>query len=186
MLKKNGYDDSHIILIIDKALASDAKNPEPGVVRSEDNGENLYNNVIVDYDNASLTLADINNILLGAKTDKTPVVLPKDAGQNVFLFWSGHGHNRASNGADELVWRDAETGRGLTAELLPNRWSDAGRRLLPQDARHHRTLFLRGSHHIFGWYSWHIGYVECRHLRAVVCRQLEFRTRRVALRPLQP
>jgi hypothetical protein len=48
MLKKNGYDDSHIILIIDNALASDAKNPEPGVVRSEDNGENLYNNVIVD------------------------------------------------------------------------------------------------------------------------------------------
>ena len=118
MLKKNGYDDGHIILIIDKALASDAKNPEPGVVRSEDNGENLYNNVIVDYDNASLTLADINNILLGAKTDKTPVVLPKDAGQNVLLFWSGHGHNRASNGADELVWRDAETGRGMTAELL--------------------------------------------------------------------
>ncbi len=46
------------------------------------------------------------------------MVLPKDAGQNVFLFWSGHGHNRASNGADELVWRDAETGRGMTAELL--------------------------------------------------------------------
>ena len=118
MLKKNGYDDDHIILIIDKALASDSKNPEPGVIRAEDGGQDLMAGSSMDYDNATITPADITNILLGIKTDKTPVVLPKDAGQNVLLFWSGHGHNRASNGADELAWRNADTGRGMTADLL--------------------------------------------------------------------
>jgi glycosylphosphatidylinositol transamidase (GPIT) subunit GPI8 len=52
------------------------------------------------------------------KTGKTPVVLPKDAGQNVLLFWCGHGHNRAANGADELAWRNEEAGQGMTADLL--------------------------------------------------------------------
>ena len=118
MLKKNGFNDDHIILIIDKALATDSKNPEPGVVRAEDGGQDLMAGSSIDYDNAALLPADISNILLGIKTDKTPVVLPKDAGQNVLLFWSGHGHNRAGNGADELVWRDADTGRGMTADLL--------------------------------------------------------------------
>ena len=90
MLKKNGYDDDHIILIIDKALASDAKNPEPGIIRAEDGGNDLMAGSSMDYDNADISPADISNILLGVKTDKTPVVLPKDAGQNVLLFWSGH------------------------------------------------------------------------------------------------
>ena len=118
MLKKNGFDDDHIILIVDKALASDSKNPESGIIRAEDGGNDLMAGTSIDYDNVALSPADISNILLGIKTDKTPVVLPKDAGQNVLLFWSGHGHNLASNGADELAWCNADNGRGMTAELL--------------------------------------------------------------------
>ena len=118
MLKKNGFDDDHIILVIDKALASDSKNPEPGIIRAEDGGQDLKAGSSLDYDNADLSPADISNILLGVKTNKTPVVLPKDAGQNVLLFWSGHGHNRAANGADELAWRNEEAGQGMTADLL--------------------------------------------------------------------
>lgn len=122
LLKKNGYDDDHIILIIDKALAQDSKNPEPGLIRASDDGPDLLNGsttpAIIDYDNATLTPSDIRDILLGVQTATTPIVLPKDAGQNILLFWSGHGHNRSSNGADELVWRDADTGQGMTAALL--------------------------------------------------------------------
>ena len=118
MLKKNGFDDDHIILIIDKALAFDTKNPEPGIIRAEDGGKDLMGGSSIDYDNAAIFPDDISNILLGVKTDQTPVVLPKDAGQNVLLFWSGHGHNRASNGADELAWRYEDNGQGMTAELL--------------------------------------------------------------------
>ena len=118
MLKTKGFDDDHIILIIDKALASDAMNPEPGIIRAEDGGNDLMAGCSMDYDNADISPSDISNILLGVKTDKTPVVLPKDAGQNVLLFWSGHGHNHANNGADELAWRNADVGRGMTADLL--------------------------------------------------------------------
>lgn len=136
MLKKNGYDDDHIILIIDKALASDAKNPEPGIIRAEDGGKDLLAGSSMDYDNADISPADISNILLGVKTDKTPVVLPKDAGQNVLLFWSGHGHNHANNGADELVWRNADVGRGMTADLLRQTIS------LMHQQGHYRKMFV--------------------------------------------
>ena len=81
-------------------------------------GFDLLAGCSMDYDNADISPSDISNILLGVKTDKTPVVLPKDAGQNVLLFWSGHGHNHANNGANELVWRNADVGRGMTADLL--------------------------------------------------------------------
>ena len=118
LLRNNGYDDDHIILIIDKSLAQDPKNPESGIIRASDDGPDLLANVVIDYDNTTLTPADINHILLGNQTATTPAVLPKDAGQNVLLFWSGHGHNKASNGVDELAWRDAGYGQGMTATML--------------------------------------------------------------------
>ena len=117
-LKQNGYDDEHIILIIDKALATDARNANPGVVRSSADGPNLLAGAVVDYDNATLTAADISDILLGNMTATTPVVLPRDAGQNVLLYWSGHGHNKVGNGANELVWLGADTGQGFTDERM--------------------------------------------------------------------
>jgi glycosylphosphatidylinositol transamidase (GPIT) subunit GPI8 len=112
LLKTNGYDDDHIILIIDKALGSDAKNPEPGIIRAEDGGKDLLRGAVVDYDNAALTPVDISNILLD--------IAPQTASgaPNVLLFWSGHGRNRASNGADELAWRDTDAGQGMTAQRL--------------------------------------------------------------------
>ena len=136
MLKTKGFDDDHIILIIDKALASDAKNPEPGIIRAEDGGKDLLAGSSMDYDNADISPSDISNILLGVKTDKTPVVLPKDAGQNVLLFWSGHGHNHANNGADELAWRNADVGRGMTADLLRQTIS------LMHQQGHYRKMFV--------------------------------------------
>ena len=136
MLKTKGFDDDHIILIIDKALASDAMNPEPGIIRAEDGGKDLLAGSSMDYDNADISPSDISNILLGVKTDKTPVVLPKDAGQNVLLFWSGHGHNHANNGADELVWRNADVGRGMTADLLRQTIS------LMHQQGHYRKMFV--------------------------------------------
>ena len=136
MLKTKGFDDDHIILIIDKALASDAMNPEPGIIRAEDGGKDLLAGSSMDYDNADISPSDISNILLGVKTDKTPVVLPKDAGQNVLLFWSGHGHNHANNGADELAWRNADVGRGMTADLLRQTIS------LMHQQGHYRKMFV--------------------------------------------
>ena len=127
MLRRGGMDDDHIILVIDRALAADPDNPEQGIIRSSQFGPDLlggtdavqgYPAAVVDYDAADLTPADIANILLGKATDRTPTVLPADAGQNVLLYWSDHGRSKAAGGADELVWRDKGAGLGFTADLM--------------------------------------------------------------------
>ena len=118
MLKANGYDDDHIILVSADDCANASKNKDAGAVRTDPSGKNLRQGAVIDYHNADLTPQDICNILKGVKTDKTPVVLPADAGQNVLLFWSGHGRSEAVNGANEMAWRDLPAGQGMTADLL--------------------------------------------------------------------
>ncbi|SEA61031.1 Peptidase C13 family protein [Xylanibacter ruminicola] len=118
MLKAGGYDDDHIILVSSDDAANAAENSDRGAVRTDPNGKNLREGAVIDYKNADLTPADIVNILKGVKTDRTPVVLPADAGQNVLLFWSGHGRSKATSGIDEMAWRDEPAGNGMTADLL--------------------------------------------------------------------
>ena len=118
MLKAGGYDDDHIILVSADDVANASENTDRGAVRTDPNGKNLREGAVIDYKNADLTPADIVNILKGVKTDRTPVVLPADAGQNVLLFWSGHGHSKATNGANEMAWRNEPAGNGMTADLL--------------------------------------------------------------------
>jgi glycosylphosphatidylinositol transamidase (GPIT) subunit GPI8 len=127
LLRRGGMDDEHIILIIDRALASDPENPEQGIIRNSAFGPDLlggtdaaegYPAAVVDYDAADLTPADIANTLLSQKTNRTPAVLPSDARQNVLFYWSGHGRSKAAGGADELVWRDNAAGLGFTSDLM--------------------------------------------------------------------
>ena len=118
MLKAGGYDDDHIILVSADECANAAENSDKGAVRTDPGGKNLHEGAVIDYKNAAITPQDICNILKGVKTDKTPVVLPSDAGQNVLLFWSGHGRRSSVNGVNEMVWRDEMTGNGMTDDLL--------------------------------------------------------------------
>ena len=143
MLRQNGFDDDHIILIIDGALAYDPNNNEPGVIRNNMLGHDLlggndsvtnrewarqfegytffdveYPAAVVDYDTDSLDASDISDILTGKSSAHLPVVLPQDEGINVLLYWSGHGRNLKHGGTDELVWRETAAGRGMTASLL--------------------------------------------------------------------
>lgn len=124
LLRKNGYDDDHIILIVDAALAQDTGNPERGIVRTSMSGQDLLGGTdglpkaVIDYDAASLSAADIAEILLGRQSDRLPVVLPRNAGQNVLFFWSGHGSSTAHGGSNEFEWRDDNAGKGFTATLL--------------------------------------------------------------------
>ena len=118
MLKRNGYDDDHIILVSADDVANASENSDKGAVRTDPGGKNLREGAVIDYKNADLTPQDIVNILKGEKTDRTPVVLPKDAGQNVLFFWSGHGRSKATNGVNEMAWRDEMAGNGMTADLL--------------------------------------------------------------------
>jgi len=124
LLRKNGFDDDHIILIVDGALAQDNGNPEKGIIRTSMTGKDLLGGTdglpkaVIDYDAATLTPADIADILLGRQSSKLPVVLPRDNGNNVLFFWSGHGRSTSHGGSDEFEWRDARAGHGFTASLM--------------------------------------------------------------------
>ncbi|MDO4164337.1 MAG: C13 family peptidase [Bacteroides sp.] len=110
MLRAQGYDDDHIILIMADDLAYNEKNPNPGVVCRTLDGDNLYVDVRIDYDLNDLTLEDLNIILSGTADADHPVVLGSGSGDNVLFFWSGHGTTSG------LVWND--TGEYVTGEML--------------------------------------------------------------------
>lgn len=118
MLRRGGFDDDHIILVIDDQLKNDPNNTQPGVVRRSMDGENLYEGAVVDYDNANLSATDLTDILLGNESERTPVVLPRDDGHNVLLYWSGHGRSNAHGGVNDFVWRDMEAGSGFSDEMM--------------------------------------------------------------------
>ncbi len=114
LLRKGGFPDDHIILVVDKAWAADKKY----VIRADADGTDLMGGTdqlpaaVIDYDNADLSADDISNILLGVKTSRTPTVLPRDAGQNVLFFWSGHGDTNT------FIWRDEAFFNGFSYELM--------------------------------------------------------------------
>ena len=126
-LRRGGFPDDHIILIIDRDMSSSHTNPQPGTVRTSPDGPDLLGGTTVgsgfaaaeiDYDSRDLTARDIANILKGNQTSTTPVVLPQGEGHNVLFYWSGHGRSRSQGGADEFVWRKDYAGDGFTAALL--------------------------------------------------------------------
>ena len=93
MLKRHGYDDDHIILIMEGDILTDTHNKYPNEVRVQPGGVNLYNNVTIDYRTSTLTPTDILNILSGKATERTPNVLKTTNKDNIFFFWSGHGND---------------------------------------------------------------------------------------------
>ena len=123
LLRRGGFDDDHIILILDEALSTDERNPRKGIVRASDDGKDLLGGTdglpraVVDYDAAALCAQDISDILLGNASERLATVLPRDAGQNVLFYWSGHG-GLNEDGTYEFKWRDTDPGEGFTEELM--------------------------------------------------------------------
>ena len=93
LLKQSGYDDDHILLIMEGDIVNDTHNLYPGQVRVRPDGANLYQDVVVDYRTSKLSPIDLSNILSGTVTERTPTVLNSGSKDNVFFFWSGHGND---------------------------------------------------------------------------------------------
>lgn len=98
LLKGAGYDDDHIVLILADDLARNAKNPEPGVIRVREDGENVYAGAQIDYRLEDLQPGDLADILCGRKSERLPQVINATEQDNVLVFWSGHG------GQGSLLW----------------------------------------------------------------------------------
>jgi len=116
LLRQYGYDDEHIILIVEDNLADDPKNEFPGQIfieRSSDPdawgmllNEDVRRNAVIDYHFSQLHPSDIGDILMGRQSARLPHVIHPDSTSNIFLFWSGHGGSQ-----DGPLWgnEDAKT-----------------------------------------------------------------------------
>ena len=105
LLKRHGYDDDHIILIIADNIAYDSRNIYPGVVRVRPNGENVYEGAVVDYKIGDIKIPDLKAIMTGQKSEKYPEVITPDKYDNVVVFWCGHGaKNSLLWGSDDVVY----------------------------------------------------------------------------------
>ncbi len=98
LLKSHGYDDEHIVLILDDDVAFDHRNPLQGEVRNSMEGENLYHDLVIDYRLKDLTPQDFQRILCGESDERLTNVVSSDNDDNVFVYWVGHGL------PDVLVW----------------------------------------------------------------------------------
>ena len=114
-LKGEGYDDDHIILIMADDIAYNERNPLQGVVRREVSGNNLYEDVVIDYKLGDLSLGDLKQILTSEPSDVYPVTLGSSKSDNVLFFWSGHG---TQNG---WKWKETEN---LNADFAKSVFSD--------------------------------------------------------------
>lgn len=92
LLRQSGYDDDHIVLIVADDIADNPKNPIPGVIKIKESGENVYTYDAIDYRLADITPEDIGKILRGERSERLPHVISSDSGDNIFIFWSGHGN----------------------------------------------------------------------------------------------
>ena len=91
ILKKNGYDDDHIVLIAEDDVANDTRNIFRPDLRVLDEGPNVYDHNALDYKLSTLSPDDIANILQGNATERLTKVLHPTENDNVFIFWSSHG-----------------------------------------------------------------------------------------------
>ncbi|MDE7440600.1 MAG: ABC transporter substrate-binding protein [Muribaculaceae bacterium] len=105
LLKRHGYDDDHIILIMEDNIAYDSHNIYPGIVRTSTDGDNLYVDVKVDYKLSELDLNKFYDIMTGDSSEGLSSVLPSTKNDNVIVFWTGHGaQSRLVWGNSEEIW----------------------------------------------------------------------------------
>lgn len=112
LLRKGGFDDDHIVLILDKQEAARHGHVIRYSYISDDlmGGTDGLPSAVVDYDNHVLTAADVADILKNVSGGL--------AGANILFYWSGHGRSQSSGGSNEFEWLGTPGGQGFTADLL--------------------------------------------------------------------
>ena len=105
VLKRHGYDDDHIVLIIEDNIAYHPNNLHQGVIKVRPDGENVYKDVKVDYKLSDVNINDLGNIMQGRVTDKLPSIIEADNDDNVIVFWCGHGNrNTLAWGSNSTIY----------------------------------------------------------------------------------
>ncbi len=143
ILKSNGFDDDHILLILADDIADSGKNLHPGEIYNEVGGENLYHDVEVDYLLENLTSFDILHILAGESTEVLPTVVESGPGDNLFIFFVGHGTDEGLKvgATDHLDWNG-----GVVSNMTPKLLAETLSKMYEQE-RYRRVLLVVESCH---------------------------------------
>lgn len=120
-LKSAGYTDDRIILIVEDDIAQNPSNPYPGVIRVTPTGENVYEDVEIDYHMSSLQATDLARILTGEKSDRFPRVIEATENDNIFIFWSGHGTPGAMCWGEDIYAMTGDALRPVFEEMSRRR-----------------------------------------------------------------
>jgi glycosylphosphatidylinositol transamidase (GPIT) subunit GPI8 len=107
-LHHHGYDDDHIVFIVEDNLAYDPQNVFPGQIfvdrtdeytpddeqQPDTNNDDVRSQAVVDYHFSELRPEDLADIMMGRQSERLPHVIQTDSMSNVFFFWSGHGGSK--------------------------------------------------------------------------------------------
>ena len=126
LLRQHGYDDDHIVLIVEDNLANDPKNwAFPGQIFVDRSNapstlsplanEDVRHDAVVDYHFSQLRPEDIADILMGKQSDRLPHVIHSDSTSNIFFFWSGHGGRQGGP-----LWGNEDSQEYFGTELIHN------------------------------------------------------------------
>lgn len=88
LLKQNGLDDNHILLISEDDIAFNSSNPTPGFIQFPSDDKNVYENIKVDYHPSEINLDGLLNILSG---EADAASSHPGLNDNLFVYWAGHG-----------------------------------------------------------------------------------------------
>lgn len=97
LLKKNGVDDDHILLISEDDIANNPQNPRQGFIQSSMSDENLYEGVQVDYRLSQVKFQDLPDVF------KSSDSIYPDTYDNLFVYWAGHGEPEGQKWGNDLL-----------------------------------------------------------------------------------
>ncbi len=99
LLQENGLDDDHILLIAEDDIAFNSRNPQQGVVMVTQQGENVYDNICIDYNPSKLTIEGLKALLYGEGVG----AFCSGNTDNLIVYWVGHGEPQGLKWLEKLV-----------------------------------------------------------------------------------
>jgi len=120
-LKANGFDDQHIVLVMEDDLADATENVRKGEVINAPEGPNVHADAFSDYKGKSLNASQLMGILSGASDPNLPSVLHSKADDNVYVFLVGHGGSEGPYvGMDERSQSNVDEEHFVAPALFAN------------------------------------------------------------------
>lgn len=98
LLKKNGVDDDHILLIAEDDIAWNPQNPKPGFIQSSLSDENLYDGIKVDYRLSEVPFEKLTNIVTAQFSDPSIT-----SAHHLLVYWAGHGEPEGPRWGDKVI-----------------------------------------------------------------------------------